>query len=303
MKLYNSKEYLEEQFKTKNYLEIAKENNISKTTIQRKLNQFGLTKPKIRWSESEINLLKEKYSTIQDLTILLPYKTKSAIYHKSNRLRLIRPIRKRYNSINENFFKKWTKESAYVLGWGFSDGNVSKDGKHFGFHLNKKDIKVLKKIKKLLKSEHKLTIRGDYVQFRMYSKKMCRDLISLGCIPKKSLKLEFPKKIPKKYIRHFIRGCFEGDGTICFNYPNTIKIKLIGTKKFVNSLRKKIKEALKIKMPKIKRTSSIWGIEYYGNNARKFCKWIYKNNNNLYLERKYLRFVNHMKKGKKNGKL
>jgi len=38
-------------------------------------------------------------------------------------------------------------------------------------------------------------------------------LLSKGCTPRKSLTLEFPI-VPQQYLPDFIRGCFDGDGTI-----------------------------------------------------------------------------------------
>jgi len=295
MKLYNSKQYLIEQLKTRSYLQIAKENKISKTTIQRKLHQFGLTKPRVPWTKKEIAALKYNYET-GNIHSILQNRTRSSIYHKAYKVGLKRPVRKRYKKVNEKFFKKFTKDSCYVLGWMYSDGNVSKNERTFSMHLNKKDIEIVKKIKKLLNSGHNISVRSGYVEFKIHSKRMCKDLISLGCMPKKSQKIRFPKNLPKKYIRHFIRGYFDGDGSIFINFPNTIKITIVGNRKFINNLGKIVSEILKIKIPKITYSKCVWRIQFYGNNARRFCKWIYKKSDGLYLERKFKIFKEHIKK-------
>lgn len=297
MKIYDSKEYLKEQLKTKTYLAIAKEQEVGKSTIQRKLKQFKLTKPTKPWSKKEIQGLKENYDAREGIQKFFSNRTKTAVYRKAFKLGLHRPLRRRYRKVNEDFFKKWTKESGYVLGWLFSDGNVSRDLRTFGFHINKKDIEILKKIKNVLKSQHKISVYGNYIEFRVHSKKMCKDLVALGCMPKKALKIRFPKKMPKKYASHFVGGYFDGDGSIHFNYPNVIKISIVGNRKFIDCLGKEIAKMLKIEKPKIRKLpSGTWRIGFYGNNARKFCKWIYKGRPNLYLDRKYQRFKNHLNK-------
>jgi len=302
MKIYDSKEYLEEQIKNKSYLQIAKENGISRSTIGRKLIKFKLTSPSEFWNEKEIQILKENYSNLEGVHLLFPNRTKSSVYHFASRIGLNRSIRKRYYDTDENFFKKWTNESSYALGWMFSDGNVAKDRRTFGFHLHKKDIKILKILKELMNSKHKIFLYGNAAEFRIHSKKMCGDLISLGCMPNKTFKIKFPKKLPKKYLNHFIRGYFDGDGSISFNYPNAIKIKIVGNKQFIEGFRKKVVEMIKTNMPKMKKMGKIWQIEFYGDNARKFCSWIYKDCDNLFLERKYKRFENHLiKRGEKNA--
>jgi intein/homing endonuclease len=67
-------------------------------------------------------------------------------------------------------------------------------------------------------------------------------LNNLGCIPKKSLRLEFPNENifkSKDLIRHFIRGYFDGDG--CFTrhiYYRTVTpaISILGTPNFLTVL-------------------------------------------------------------------
>lgn len=46
------------------------------------------------------------------------------------------------------------------------------------------------------------------------SKTMFHDLESHGCIENKSLVLKFPLTIPDNLINHFIRGLFDGDGSV-----------------------------------------------------------------------------------------
>lgn len=62
MKIYHSKNYLIEQLKkNKSYIEIAQENNVDSSTIQRYLRRHNLTKKRISWTKEEIQLLKENY--------------------------------------------------------------------------------------------------------------------------------------------------------------------------------------------------------------------------------------------------
>lgn len=71
------------------------------------------------------------------------------------------------------------------------------------------------------------------------SKKIATDLIRLGCVPKKSLILKFPK-IDKRYYNSFIHGYFDGDGNIYYGETNNKKqrqFKLLGTYDFLNSIK------------------------------------------------------------------
>lgn len=295
MKPYDSKPYLSNALKTKKYFEIAKEFGVNECTIQRKMHKFGLTKKQHKWSKNEILLLTKNYGTNKKIFKLFPKRSKLSIYKKAHKLKIERPFKKRKYKLNNKFFEKWTKESSYILGWLYSDGNVSKDLRTFSLHLNKKDLDIVEKIRKALSSNQKIFIRGNYLEFRINCKQTGKTLYNLGCFPKKSKKIKFPKNMPKKFISHFVRGYFDGDGSIHFNKPNVIKIRIVGNKKFIQEL-KKIIENSKIKVSKIKKGVGCCGIEIYGDNARKFCFWIYSDSGHLYLKRKYLRYINHLRK-------
>ena len=73
-----------------------------------------------------------------------------------------------------------------------------------------------------------------------------------------------------------------------------LKITLVGTKNFLKLLQHKLSLKLRLQKHKIKKYGNIFFLEYYGNDARKFCFWIYKESKGLFLKRKYDRFVNHI---------
>jgi len=294
MKPYESKRILIEKLKTKKYFEIAKEFEVSTSTIQRKLRKFDLLQKKQKWAGWEIRLLKKYYGTEKNLGRRFPARTKASLYKMAFKIGLERPFKKRKYALNENFFKKWTKESSYFLGWMYSDGNVNKDLRTIQFHIHKKDLLIMKKLRRCIKSKQKIFIRGNHVEFRVHSKKICEDLVELGCMPKKAHKLCFPKRIPKKYYSHFVRGYFDGDGSIHFNKPNVIKIRIVGYDLFIRELKSKVEETAKIMSSNVKNWPGCSGIEFYGKNARDFCKWIYKGSGKLYLERKHTRYINHL---------
>jgi hypothetical protein len=123
-----------------------------------------------------------------------------------------------YKKVNKDFFKKWSLEMAYVLGFFAADGyiTVNKRGGHFFcFQIKEKDI--LLKFRKLLGSEHKIAVRnnsfGKTYRWQVGSKEMCQDLDNLGFGQKKTFRLVIPK-MPHSCLPHFIRGYFDGDGNI-----------------------------------------------------------------------------------------
>jgi len=301
IKIYHSKKYLIEQLKSKNYIQIAKENNVSSDTIQHHMNKHGLTKKPIPWTEEEIKLLKENYGVNPNVYKLFTNRTISSINHKASRLRLPKIVRKRRYNVNHNFFKEWTPEMAYVLGWFFSDGNVSHKKEDISIHLNQKDHYILEKISGLMGSNRPISTFSNSSYLRINSKILANDLIGIGCIPRKSLTLKFPD-IKYEFLPHFIRGYFDGDGSIHFNKPNTIKITFISTKKFLLDLQKSLNDILNVKIGPLQSHHKMWIALYYGDDARKICNWMYKNSKDLYLRRKRDRFDRHIEL-RENGRI
>lgn len=301
MRRYHSKEYIIREIKNgNNYIEIAKKNGVRPKTVHRWFGKFGLTKKHFTWTQKEIEILLKDYTYNFNVYKLFSERTKSAINHKAYRLGLKRVQRTGKYIVDSEFFNRWSPEMAYVLGWFYSDGNVSNDGTYCQIHLHKKDYKILDKINNLLNSSNPIRISKDSAQLLIYNKVLCRDLIRLGCIPKKSLRLKFPK-IANKYISHFIRGYFDGDGSISIANYNTIRVGITGTKYFLKPLQKRLNETIGIKIRKLQRMGAIWRCNYYGNNARKLCNWMYKGSKNLSLDRKRKIFELHIKKGKNNA--
>ena len=121
---------------------------------------------------------------------------------------------------NESFFKKWSRDMAYVLGFWFADGNI-KQGRVFSIYQNNKDKLLMKNILKSMGATGFLyeDKRDKSCYISISSKTFYNDIIALGGIPAKSLTVMFPK-IPEKYIGDFLRGNFDGDGSIYYDKCN-----------------------------------------------------------------------------------
>ena len=110
---------------------------------------------------------------------------------------------------------------AYLLGFFYADGCVYKD--IFSLALSERDVDFLKWILDVLnnrlKSNYKLyhhTKTKSY-KFHICNRDFVKNIIRLGVIPKKTYENnDFVfQNVPDNLKRHFLRGYFDGDGSIC----------------------------------------------------------------------------------------
>jgi hypothetical protein len=147
-----------------------------------------------------------------------------------------------YDDIDEEFFSKWAPQMAWILGLLFTDGCLSKNGASFRVSISSKDYELLEKIKLHLNSKKQIDIdvqsydSTKYIyRFEFYREKMMGDLQQIGLSQRKSLNMKFPD-MPEDCKRHFIRGCWDGDGTVYLS-SGKIEAKYVsGSKEFITSL-------------------------------------------------------------------
>jgi len=125
-----------------------------------------------------------------------------------------------YKKVNKDFFKKWTPNMAYILGFFAADGyiTVNKRGAHF-WCIQICDKGLLERIKECVGSDHKINVRlrkgneKDLFRLQIGSKEMCNDLRRLGMMERKTKSLAVPN-IPDEFFSDFVRGYFDGDGGV-----------------------------------------------------------------------------------------
>lgn len=192
------------------------------------------------------------------------------------------------NSFNEKIFDKWTNESAYLLGLLYSDGNISSHisgNKEFNrVSFSQKDPIFMNKVVKLLEFDGNLYTnkRTKVLILSMSSNHMAGKLLELGLYPNKSLTVKFPN-IPIKYQPHFIRGMFDGDGSI--NKTDGVISIISGSKEFINSLYDVLKQN-DINIRKYHYKYSTIKISKQSEKL-KFANYIYKDKKDMFFDRKY----------------
>ena len=207
-----------------------------------------------------------------------------------------------YYYINNKFFKSWSGKMAYVLGLIVTDGCISKSLHTVSLAMNEREL--LKKVKAAMGTN--IPVRASRHQARLYEfnisrQEMVRDLLDLGLTPQKSATIEFPD-VPEEYLPHFIRGVFDGDGSVTLHGSRTRKGKVLwlqahfcsASKSFMKSLESKLR---RLGMPKqnirVGRGTNIpiYRITYGHKDSKILFEVMYRDiGNGLFLERKYTVF-------------
>lgn len=193
----------------------------------------------------------------------------------------------RKHSLNQSFFSEIDSElKAYFLGLLYADGWVSRTG---SVGLASTDQMLVDEFKKAIQSSVPITVKlplqGKPLHQLIFScRHMAVDLKKHGCIPAKSKCLAYPKTVPTKFNHHFVRGLFDGDGSVSASQRG-LCVSLCGAKKLINSVEH---WARKQGMPKasVYSKGNIYAVAYNGRiNAFKWRLILYRNAT-IFLERK-----------------
>ncbi len=194
-----------------------------------------------------------------------------------------------------------TECKAYFLGLFLADGNVHKCKRKTEQYvvqicLQSKDKYMLEKFKNEIHSSNKIRycVSNNEYNFGVSSSKMAHDLINKGVVPCKSLKAELFYDIPKDLFRHYIRGLFDGNGTVYFTKTKSgkeiLRFGLYGTHKIVMQFQDWLVQQIGLTPLKVFDKPTVSFVTYQRkNDIQNFCNLIY-DNSTIYLKRKKEKF-------------
>ena len=149
-------------------------------------------------------------------------------------------LKNRYTLDEEYFDDINTQEKAYILGFIYADGFVG------DVHFNNiviaiNDIEILEFISKELNftGNIRVTKKGGFknskpgYSLNFSSLRIASRLREIGLYPNKSLNMDTMPKLREDLIRHFIRGYFDGDGSIILSHNTSYYKSLEGTIKYI----------------------------------------------------------------------
>lgn len=202
--------------------------------------------------------------------------------------------------INEKFFDDIkTQEQAYIIGFLMADGNIHHNTISMG--LQERDRQILQDILNCMNSTHSL----QYVDYKLHpewahekkaqnkwrmaitNEHLASRLKELGIVERKSLILQFPDWLTDELLPHFLRGYFDGDGSLS---KQRWRVNYAGMEHFLNVMKQRIYNAteLEFKFTLDQSSGKAFGsLNLYGKeNCKKFLDYIYQDAT-IYLQRKY----------------
>lgn len=199
-----------------------------------------------------------------------------------------------------------TPNKAYTLGLIYADGNNFIGGRHHTLTivLQEEDRDVLERIREELKYDAPLKYTDMKKKKEVYhntyrlvvnDEYMCNRLLELGVVNNKSLIVKFPNYISDELIPHFIRGYFDGDGSVYYDDKRSkAGTSICGTYDFVSHI-SEILHNMGIKNhlyhPKQCGDNDTYVVVTTGNKSSySFLTWMYQDAD-IKMERKYNKYL------------
>jgi hypothetical protein len=230
-------------------------------------------------------------------------KTVFAILKRNNiKSRTLSEAAMKYTCQDDFFNVIDTEKKAYWLGVLFADGNITKKASKSGqIIFSSKDKEWVKLFLLDIGSnnspncEYQKLYKKYIWKAQITSAKMYDDLNNLGCTPAKTKTIRIPA-IKNKLVHHFIRGYFDGDGTVGLykNLKNN-DWKILksgfcsGSQQFISDLL----EIIPVKNKKIKQVKECYITQHSLNDTLNLFKYMYKDCT-VCLERKREIFINYL---------
>lgn len=207
-------------------------------------------------------------------------------------------VNRRIHDVNDNYFSEENHNMAYLLGFLASDGTIRKNDNSVKIGLSSVDRDFLLTIKKEIGYQGELT---DYItsngfsvsELRFTSKQIKADLAKYNIVPNKTFIYTFPKNLKREYWIDFIRGYFDGDGSVSTASSEAIRWQVCSANPDVlNTIVDFFFEEYKI--PKVnlqwqEKVHRLYYIQYSTTATRKIFQILYTPNC-LKLPRKYEKF-------------
>jgi hypothetical protein len=178
-----------------------------------------------------------------------------------------------------DFFRRWSAEMAYVLGYWWADGcmRVKNNTSAHEIEIASNDLEHLQVLGQIVGENYylrKVLRDGNTYAITFCSKQMYQDLERLGGTPHKSRTIGFPP-VPTDLLPHFVRGFVDGDGTLCWNGDRPVLQIYSASQGFLSAAGLAIEQATGIPAPNLVANRLPWNIKWSTVRAKCLAAWLY----------------------------
>lgn len=197
-----------------------------------------------------------------------------------------------------------TEEKSYALGYLYADAYNGRTNNSITLTLHPQDFEILIRFQELFKSNRpirEIQQRRNgrrYVSLQLSSKHLSERLEEVGCGQAKTFTVTFPTWLDPRLHHHFIRGVFDGDGSLSIRTAqygkrkSTSKLSITGTTALCTSISSLVGQYCDVRSAVRDHWCSIGISEFSvsGNlQVLAVLRWMYKDST-IHLTRKYEKY-------------
>lgn len=294
------------------YKKIAKQLGLTLIQVSDILFKHGITDHMIMPCQDKVNNILQLYNDGKGLKFIAKETniSQNTIRNvlKLHNIQIAEPgyHRNYKQKIDHNYFEVINSEhKAYWFGFLMADGYNNEQNCNVEITLKISDKNHLQLLQQELGmincdiKEKLITLNGiihKAARMFLYSKKLSHDLAVKGCVQRKSLISQFPSVeiLPLDLQRHFIRGYYDGNGSLYINSPSkSAGLSIDSNEIFCNQLANVISDNVRglTNVFKYYQDNQAGRIIMSGRiNACRILNWFY-DQSTVCLARKYNRFV------------
>lgn len=315
-----AKQLLRDRYSIDGPTKLAVQLDTTSASVALKAKRLGIQKkrvsPPYEWTEEKLALLVELYPTADRETLVNRIGAPNhVIRSKAMSLGLRCEVRhilgattrtKNNTACDYHYFDEWSPRMAWVLGFLFADGSISKRKTDVVIGLASTDEHILTHIKEETKCTCEISHRAASVDkvghkhskssfLYIRSKLLVEKLAEMGLHHRKTYNDDPFPYVPDEMFSHFARGYFDGDGSIYVTSQKVCRIGIVGSPKFIGGLRDGL-----VRLADMRRAKSqfenmdstptgriTWGAV---EDVKKFYRFIYPEGFPFCLERKKRKF-------------
>lgn len=197
---------------------------------------------------------------------------------------------------DDSFFDNLTPVSSYWLGFIAADGCLSLRNRSVTIALALRDKGHLQKFKRAIFANSTIfyALPTNSVRISVYSEKVFDRLVNLGVTPNKSLTIS-KVEVPQNLLSHFVRGVFDGDGSITGKRVTHLQFMIAGNKPFLKNLQENLIKNCDINEVQLYQLSGkgkAFKLQYTGSQVFRILDYLYRDSTpEVRLTRKFEKYL------------